>query len=134
MKSYLKFVNAIDLRKLHVVIKQGLSDDVQDTQPLHRKWKKRNRMRFYIVCINQRAGVVYSYRGEDETLGPRVSHLNLFQCSHDCLHFGGMASLRNTGWTNEVVKMPHFGFNYNRFPKFDLPRQVCSGPHWTTER
>lgn len=32
--SYLKFVNAIDLREFHVVVKQGLSDDVQDAQPL----------------------------------------------------------------------------------------------------
>lgn len=39
--------------------------------------EKRNWLRFYIVCINLGAGVVYGYRGEDETLGPRVSHLNL---------------------------------------------------------
>lgn len=40
MKSYLKFVNAIDLRELHAVVKQGLSDDVQDTQPLRARGKK----------------------------------------------------------------------------------------------
>ena len=44
-----------------------------------------------------RAGMVYSYRGEDETLGPGVGHLNLLQCSHYCLHFGRVASLTNTG-------------------------------------
>lgn len=43
MKSYLKFVNAINLRELHVVVKQGLSDDVQDTQPLRRNGKKETR-------------------------------------------------------------------------------------------
>lgn len=41
MMSYLKFVNAIDLRELHVVVKQGLSDDVQDAQPLCTKRKKK---------------------------------------------------------------------------------------------
>lgn len=96
--------------------------------------EKRNRVRFYIVCINLRAGVVYSYRGEDETLGPRISHLNLLQCSHYCLHFGGMASLRTTGRKNEAVKMRQSGFSYNRFPKHDLPLQVCSGPDWMTEQ
>lgn len=39
--------------------------------------EKRNWLRFYIICINLEAGLVYGYRGEDETLGPRVSHLNL---------------------------------------------------------
>lgn len=39
--SYLKLVDAIDLGELHVVVKQGLSDDVQDTQPLRRKGKKK---------------------------------------------------------------------------------------------
>lgn len=96
--------------------------------------EKRNRVRFYIVCINLRAGVVYSYRGEDETLGPRISHLNLLQCSHYCLHFGGMASLRTAGRKNEAVKMRQSGFSYNRFPKHDSPLQVCSGPDWMTEQ
>lgn len=40
MKLYLKFMNSIDLRELHVVVKQGLSNDFQDTQPLRRKGKK----------------------------------------------------------------------------------------------
>lgn len=47
--------------------------------------------------LSHRAGIVYSYRGEDETLGSGVSHLNLLQRSHYCLHFGRVASLRTTG-------------------------------------
>lgn len=133
MKSYLKFVNAIDLRELHVVVKQGLGNDFQNTQPLRRKGKMKP-VRFDIVGINLRAGVVNSYRGEDETLGPRVGRLNLLQCSHYCLHFGGMASLRTTGRKNEPVKVLQSRFKYNRFPKHDLPGQVCSGPGWTTGR
>lgn len=39
MMSYLEFVNAIDLRELHVVVKQGLSNDVQDAQPLRMRKK-----------------------------------------------------------------------------------------------
>lgn len=77
MTSYLEFVNAVDLGELHVVVKQGLSNDVQDAQPLHMRGKERNWLGFYIVSINPRARIVYGYRGEDETLGPRVSHLNL---------------------------------------------------------
>lgn len=41
--------------------------------------------------------MVYSYRGEDETLGPGVGHLNLLQRSHYCFHFGRVASLTTTG-------------------------------------
>lgn len=92
-------MDAVDLRELHVVVKQGLSDDVQHTQPLCKRGKTRNRLSFYTNCLNLRAGVpaVYGYCGEDETLGPRVSHLNLLQCSHYRLHFGGMASLKTAG-------------------------------------
>lgn len=32
--SHLEFVNSVDLRELHVVVEQSLSDDVQDAQPL----------------------------------------------------------------------------------------------------
>lgn len=102
MKLYLKFMNSIDLRELHVVVKQGLSNDFQDTQPLRKKGKKQQKkmVRFYFVFMNLRAGGVDSYCGEDKTLGPRVSHLNLLQCSHYCFHFSGMASLRITGRKN----------------------------------
>lgn len=47
--------------------------------------------------LSYRAGIVYSYRREDETLGPGVGHLNLLQRSHHCLHFGRVTSLTNTG-------------------------------------
>lgn len=67
-------------------------------------------MRFYFVCMNLRAGGIDSYCGEDKTLGPRVSHLNLLQCPHYCLHFSGMASLRSTGRKNEAVKMAQSRF------------------------
>lgn len=44
-----------------------------------------------------RVQLVYSYRGEDETLGPGVGDLNLLQSSHNRLHFGRVASLKSTG-------------------------------------
>lgn len=36
----LEFVNAINLREFHVVIKQSFSNDVQNTEPLQRRKKK----------------------------------------------------------------------------------------------
>lgn len=33
----LEFVNAIDLRELHVVVKQSLGNDVQNTLPLEKR-------------------------------------------------------------------------------------------------
>lgn len=91
-------MNPIDLRELHVVVKQGLSDDVQDALPLCRREKQTKWVRYHQnYSLSYRAGIVYSYRGENETLGPGVSHLNLLQCSHHCLHFGRVASLTNTG-------------------------------------
>lgn len=99
--SNLEFVNPIDLRELHVVVKQSLSNDVQDTQPLCRREKETNWVRSKIQDHQNKSLTeqvsVHSYRGEDETLGPRIGHLNLLQCSHYCLHFGGVASLTNTG-------------------------------------
>lgn len=50
--SNLEFVNPIDLRELHVVVKQGLSDDVQDTQPLRRREKETNWVRSKVDIIN----------------------------------------------------------------------------------
>lgn len=95
--SNLEFVNPVDLRELHVVVKQGLRNDVQDAQPLCKKtnWV---RSKVDIIDINlAERGMVYSYRGEDETLGPGVGHLNLLQRSHYCFHFGRVASLTTTG-------------------------------------
>lgn len=43
--SNLKFVNSIDLRKLHVIVKQGLGDDVQDTLPLCTREKATKQVR-----------------------------------------------------------------------------------------
>ncbi len=43
--SNLEFVDPIDLRELHVVVKQGFSNDVQDAQPLRRREKETNRVR-----------------------------------------------------------------------------------------
>lgn len=43
-----------------------------------------------------RAETAHSYRGENETLGPGVGHLNLLQCSHHCLHFGRVTPLTET--------------------------------------
>lgn len=50
----LEFVNPIDLRELHVVVKQGLSNDVQDTEPLSRREKETNwvRSKLDMVKIN----------------------------------------------------------------------------------
>lgn len=95
--SNLEFVNPVDLRELHVVVKQGLRNDVQDAQPLCKKtnWV---RSKVDIIDINlAERGMVYSYRGEDQTLGPGVGHLNLLQRSHYCFHFGRVASLTTTG-------------------------------------
>lgn len=54
MKLYLKFMNSIDLRELHVVVKQGLSNDFQDTQPLRRKGKKQQKKTSEILfCLHE---------------------------------------------------------------------------------
>lgn len=95
-------MNPIDLRELHVVVKQGLCNDVQDAQPLCRREKRKKLGQIQTryrqnKSLSHRAGIVYSYRGEDETLGSGVSHLNLLQRSHYCLHFGRVASLRTPG-------------------------------------
>lgn len=53
-------------------------------------------------------GIVYSYRGEDETLGPGVSYLDLLQGSHYCLHFCRVASLKGITrheWNDRVPDM-----------------------------
>lgn len=47
----LEFVDAVDLRELHVVVKQGLSDDVEDTQPLRGREKERNWVRFRLNIV-----------------------------------------------------------------------------------
>lgn len=44
------------------------------------------------------------YRGEDETLGPRVRHLDLLQRSQHSLHLGGVASLRGQREKNDSAE------------------------------
>jgi len=101
-KPNLEFVNSIDLRKLHIIVKQGLSDDVKDTLPLFRKDERQTRSDPHRnKSLSYRVDMVYSYRGEDKTLGTRVAHLNPLKCSHYRLHFGWVASLRQE---KQVIK------------------------------
>lgn len=95
-------MNPVDLRELHAVVKQGLSNDVQDTQPLWRNTEEHGgtgnnpvRCKLDIINVNPHL-TVDGYRGEDQTLGPGVGHLYLLQCSHYRLHFGRVASLKYT--------------------------------------
>ena len=50
--SNLEFVNPVDLRELHVVVKQSLRNDVQDTQPLCTTTNNWVRSKLDIIDIN----------------------------------------------------------------------------------
>lgn len=56
--SNLEFVYSIDLREFHVVVKQGLGDDVQDALPLRRRQRETSRSEPNCIRINnhQRSG------------------------------------------------------------------------------
>lgn len=96
-------MDSIDLRELQVVVKQGLRNDVEDVLPLRRTQTDASRSITHSLDTVEftqhpsKRGRGCGYRGEDETLGPGVAHLNLLQRSHYCLHLCRVASLQPAG-------------------------------------